>query len=214
MNLLLQNTMRIPSGGWRYPRNIEHDGQKYGKPISDGQFITGGDFPELVYRVGEFRIINNIPLGDPEAEVNDWLCRNTGAKCSPAKPAAGFAKPPSGAAIVRFLAAMAKWFVSGDSVSQEEAERRAEICAGCRFNLPPADFSCFGCFGLFARIAAIIGERKTRMNESLRFCGHCGCSLPVVVFTPIALLDRTHANSDFPTDIGQGEQPCWRKVAA
>lgn len=212
--LRLRNTLRVPQNGWIFPRHWTLENGKYTAPINDGaELIKGGDFPQLVERIVEYRVINNLPLGDASAEAQDWICRHSGAPCVPANVGRGMlAKIPSGADLARFLYAMAEWMRADDVVPQEEAERRAEICAGCPFNCQIADQACFGCFGLLARIMRIIGQRKTRMDQTIKFCGHCGCSLHVVVFAPLGILNRTHANDTFPEDIGG--QPCWRKAAA
>lgn len=215
--LLLRNTMRIPRNGWRFPRNWNHDGARYTHPIDDGKFIYGGDLAELISRVSEYRIINSLPLGEAEIEVNDWLCRTTGAPCAPPKPRdmqAGV--KVTGAMVAGFLRAAAEWLTTSDIVPQEEAERRAETCAGCKFNVHVDDGSCLGCFGLLARIMRCIGDRKTRVDAVLKFCGRCGCSLPVVAFSAANILNRAHRNADFKNiETGQVDHAgnpvmCWR----
>lgn len=210
--LRLRSTAEVPSGYWRFPRWPD-------RPLTNSakDYIIGGDFPDLIFKITEWRIINSLPLGDIEAEAMDWLCRNSSAPCAPAKPKdmqAGH--KASGGDVARFLMAMAAWVKSAEIVPQEEAERRAEACAGCRFNTMVDDGACLGCFGLMARIMRIIGTRRTRMDDALKFCGKCGCSLPVVAFTPMHVLNRAHPNADFKgVETGQFEQDgkpvmCWR----
>lgn len=175
--------------------------------------IRGGDLPDLTHKVSTYRIINSLPLGDPEAEIQDWLCRNAGAACVPAKqvaPAPG--AKANGAMVARFLNAMLQWMLHGGWVEQEEAERRAEICAGCPWNNYLDDAACFGCFGLSEKVLKIIGNRKTRLDDSLRFCSRCGCSNAVSVFVPMDILARAHKLEEFPDDVGG--QPCWKKAYA
>lgn len=213
--LKIKNRWITPQGGWRYPRWPD-------KPLTGkySDFIFGGTLDDLVVKIHEFRIINNLDLGDPAAEAMDFLCRSAnGPKCAPANPA----KPmpgvkAKGAMVARFISAMIAWMQQGGGVVQEEAERRATICAGCCYNVPVDDVNCFGCFGLFSKIMQVIGDRKTKMDSLLQFCGHCGCSLKIVAFTPMEILNRSHPNADFPEDTGQVEDgapiPCWRRAAA
>jgi hypothetical protein len=215
MSLLTLRQLDVtPPGYWRYPR--------YGADDSDDipperRFIVGGDFQDLVKKVAEFRIINSLPLGKPEEEIPDWICRHTEAACRPASPAKAMpGVKVDGRHVARFLMAAKEWVKSDEIVSQEEAETRAEQCAGCQWNVEIIDGNCFGCFGLMAKIMQIIGQRQTRMDSCLKFCGKCGCSLPVVAFTPMHVLDRAHANSDFAgVETGQVDNDgtratCWR----
>lgn len=206
--LKLRNSRETPNGGFRFPRDPSSDRR------DEKAMIIGGDIGHLVERVSEYRIINQLPLGDVRAEVEDWLCRETGADCSPVRPRGfGAGLVVRGAELARFVAAMAAWWKTDEVVPQEEAERRAEICASCRYNQPLSDVSCAGCYGLAGRILGIIGERRTRMENNLQYCAICHCANTVQVFAPLAVLNRAHKLSDFPTDIGDGVTECWKKHA-
>lgn len=211
--LKLANPFETPPGYFRFPRHLD-------QPVTEKNLIYGGDIVDLVSKVAEFRIANGMSVANLELEIGDWLCRNTGATCKPAAPArVDQGVKISGIAVLRFLNAMAAWTVNGGSVEQEEAERRAEVCSGCRFNTFIEDSSCLGCAGAAAKIMRIVGDKKTRVDDSLKFCGACGCSLHVVPFVPLDILNRAHTNSDFPDDTGQGDKdgnpiPCWRKAGA
>lgn len=205
--LRLKNPKETPSGYWRFPRDPS-------SPRRDEQaMIYGGDLDTLVARISEYRIINEIPLGDPRAEAEDFLCRETNAECLPVRPRGFFAGMlVKGEDLARFVSALAAWMTSADVVPQEEAERRAEICLGCKFHSNLSESSCAGCYGLAGRIAGIIGGRKTRLDSDLKFCGICSCSLQVVVYAPLRILDRAHKLSSFPSNVGDGN-PCWQKAA-
>lgn len=208
MILKLRNPREVPPGYWRFPRNPS------GPEPSDPQdFIWGGDFQNLIAKVHEYRVINSLPLGNPEEEIGDWLCRHTGAQCAPSNPP----KPlpgvrASGSMVARFLSAMALWTVSSEKVDQEEAELRGETCSNCEHNADIDDQTCLGCFGLIGRIINIIGDRKTRVDSSLKNCNICGCVNAVQAFVPIEILGRVHNLSDFPTDIGDGKTKCWKRA--
>jgi hypothetical protein len=205
--LKLRNSRETPNGGFRFPRDPSSDRR------DEKAMITGGDIGHLVQRVAEYRIINELPLGDVRAEVEDWICRNVPSECVPSRPrslAAGLIV--RGAELARFVDAMLHWMTTADLVPQEEAERRAETCANCRFNQQLSDVSCAGCYGLAGIILRIIGNRKTRVDGCLAYCAICSCANSVQVFAPLDILNRAHKLSDFPTDIGDGT-PCWKKSA-
>lgn len=207
--LRLKYPNETPPGYWRFPRHPEIP--LTGDP---NEFIPGGDIQDLTTKVHNFRVVNRLPLGDPQSEIEDWICRNTGAQCVPAR-AITF-KPgvmAKGQMVARFLSAMAQWMAQGGHVPQEEAEARAELCAGCPWNAHIDDITCFGCFGLTEKVIKILGGRKTRMDESLRFCALCGCSNAVSAFVPMEILARAHKLEEFPIDIGNGT-PCWKRAYA
>lgn len=210
--LKLKDSKTVPQGYWRFPRDPSSPRR------DDAAMVWGGDLGDLVAKVAEYRIINDLPLGtDVRAEVEDWLCRSTNAECVPIRPR-GFASNllARGEDLARFVNAMTAWWKTDEVVPQEEAERRAELCAGCRFNVELLDVTCAGCYGLAGRIAGIIGNVKTRMENNLKYCGCCSCALHVVVYAPLDILDRSHSNSDMPEDTGQRDAngaviPCWRR---
>lgn len=209
--LRLKNPSETPRGYWRYPRHHVMDGERYAEPINDGNFITGGDLQNLVYNINEYRVTNSLPLGDANAEAQDWLCRTSGARCVPAVPVEHVPGRKARAVdVARFLWALAAWMKTTETVSQEEADRRAEICIGCPFNVPVDDTACWGCFNLTARIMRVIGNRRTRFDEGLKFCGLCGCSNVVSAFVPLSVLGKAHKLEEFPADIGNGA-PCWKR---
>lgn len=214
--LKLRDKMAVPPGYWRFPRRWIIENDRYISPVDDGDFIFGGDYPQLVDRVVEYRIINTLPLGDADSEVQDWICRNTGASCAPERPKSTEPRRRArGRDVATFLQAMAEWVKSDEIVPQEEAERRAEICGGCRFNVEIDDGACMGCFGLTARIMRIIGQRKTRVDSVLKFCAECGCSGAVMAFVPMTILNKAHVGESFTDNTGQQVDgvpvPCWRR---
>ena len=74
-------------------------------------------------------------------------------------------------------------------VSQEEAEKRAEICASCDLNVNIAG-SCGACADRIARALAVIGSRRTKLDEKLGACSICSCALRAAVHVPIRASDR------------------------
>lgn len=205
--LKIKRLNEVPQGGWRFPRDPQSN------RMDDAAMVFGGDFGDLVKNVAEYRIINQLPLGNVGEEIHKWMCQNISVECVPDIPR-GFASGllVRGAELARFIAAMAAWMTSSDTVPQEEAERRAVICSSCRYNVELGDVSCAGCYGLAGHILEIIGNRQTRMENNLRYCGNCHCSNRVQVFAPLAILNRAHKLSGFPEDIGDGT-PCWQKAA-
>jgi len=132
MSLLRLKYSKItPPGYWKVDKHLRTP-----SPGNSTDYVYGGDLQDLCQKFAEYRIANNLQLGDTQAQVEDWICRNTQSQCRPANPprTEGDVKA-SGAMVVQFFRYMAARFRSSDIVTQEEAERRAEICANCRFNV-------------------------------------------------------------------------------
>lgn len=180
--LRLKDTATIPPGGWRYIHR------------ETGAVIHGQTYRELIAAVVDFHKANNFPIGLLfESAVQDQMCRAIGEGmdqfCS-AVPREHQAYPLTtrkiGATEIKaFLKVMKEWAKTGEPmVSQEEAERRAEICASCPMNIEAT--GCRTCQGIAAYAAEIGGVRKTRLDSSLKTCSVCGCFLRVAISFPLA----------------------------
>lgn len=184
----------------------------------DGTVIRGGDFGNLVNEVMKYRIAKGLPTANLSEEVEDGICRQKDMQCRPADPApADGVRRITVADVWRFLETVKEWLKEGRFEEQDEAERRAEICAGCRFNVQ-VDASCWGCTGIFALVHAVIGDRKTKMDESLHHCAVCSCANKVQVFVPLPVLLKAAGTLEMPADTGQKDAdgnviPCWKRLA-
>ncbi len=184
---------------------------------SDGTVLRGGDFGNLVNEVMRYRIKMGMPTANLADEVEDGICRQKDIQCRPADPApAGEARSITVADVWRFLQTIGEWVKDARFEEQAEAERRAEICAGCFANVP-VDTHCWGCTGVFALVHNVIGDRKTRMDESLKNCAVCGCLNGVAVFVPLPVLLKASGDLEYPEDTGQKDGdgnpiPCWKRV--
>lgn len=210
--LKLRNEKLTPPGYWRVDKLFRTP-----SPGLASDYIYGGDLADLVKKVTEYRIANGLLLGDIDAQVQDWLCRNTEAQCRAANPANKVqSRKAKGVDVARFLMAMAAWMKSDECVPQEEAERRASICSGCKFNVAIDDQACLGCFGLASRVLQVIGDRHTKFDSTLAHCAVCGCHTGVSAFVPMSILAKVHETEEFPDDTGQVEPDgtptrCWKR---
>lgn len=207
--LKLKYQNETPPGYWRFPRKPELSSSS-----DPRDFIWGGDLQDLIAKVHSYRVANGLDLGSPEQEVQDWICRNTGAQCLPANPPTPVpGRKARGADVARFMSAMVSWMKSNETVPQAEAESRAELCSNCIYNADVDDAGCLGCFGMAARVMTIIGDRNTRVSSALKFCNVCGCSNAVQAFVPMSVLAKAHKLEEFPLDIGCGVK-CWKRAYA
>lgn len=87
---------------------------------------------------------------------------------------------------------------------QEEAERRAAICAGCPLN--KAETWCAGCFmkALMGRVASMLGGWATSSDAKLKSCGVCGCKLSLKVWVPKGVMKYPDLKDRWP-------EWCWAR---
>jgi hypothetical protein len=106
--------------------------------------------------------------------------------------------------IQRFLFSMIQWVAGGRKlVEQDEAERRAAICATCPKNVD-LHVACPSCVKLDALIAETKGDRATSLDASLRNCEVCRCHNSTAVFFPLESM--SNKGLTFPDF-------CWKRGA-
>lgn len=97
--------------------------------------------------------------------------------------------------------------------SQEEAERRASICAGCRYQTEISGV-CSVCSGLPALMLKLISGKSTSQDEKLKHCQFCGCLNKAAVHYPLEALQKASAGVEWPADTRQDggpAVPCWKR---
>jgi hypothetical protein len=95
-------------------------------------------------------------------------------------------------------------------VTQEEADRRAAICASCEFNAD-LGFSCGACADrLFQMLGQIFrAPRKTPYDIHLGGCAICSCALKVAVWVPLRV-QQAGLNDELRAEFRQVPY-CWKK---
>lgn len=111
-----------------------------------------------------------------------------------------------GEAVLRWLDTVEAQITTGNPlVPQEEAERRAEICAGCPKNGRVK--GCVWCKKMAVRLGQMLAGRYTRFDRFIDGCAICKCELKAAVHVDLAVqqagIDRA-TNDEFPTH-------CWKK---
>lgn len=151
------------------------------------EMVEQPDFYHLVKACEELLHSKGIvPPPDLSAKIEHAMCELlVGYKfcvpCTRAQQTLGFG------AIVRWVTAMYNFAVKGgfQLVDQEEAERRARICAACPNQIETS--GCWGCRGIAGMLPAIAGARKTESDFQLKACGVCGCYNAISVHLPTSV---------------------------
>jgi hypothetical protein len=195
--LKLTDTHSLPPGEW-----------KWTEPLT-GFTIRGRGWSKFLSDVHNHRVANigcDISDGWQERFQSDY-CTQNGLEntqwCQDEKYyAPDESRPLHWSDIQRFLFSMIQWVAGGRKlVEQDEAERRAAICATCPKNVD-LHIACPSCVKLDALIAETKGDRATSLDASLRNCEVCRCFLPTKVWYPTEAIAKKGLS--FP-------EWCWSK---
>ena len=74
-------------------------------------------------------------------------------------------------------------------VDEEEADRRAGICASCPANVNVS--GCMGCVPIADLVSKVRGAKKTKADSVLKHCAVCRCALRAMVWVKDELLEPT-----------------------
>lgn len=148
----------------------------------------GTSFEHIRDNIRDWRKANAVPIGlGFEEELERELCYKYPAECEQTNPLV----PPANIRITMddLVAAtknLGSLKLAGTPlVSIEEANRRALICSQCPFQ---SDFSrpCGGiCQSLKDAVQLVIGNQKTKYDDSLRACRVCKCFNAATVWVPL-----------------------------
>lgn len=191
------DTTVVPPGGWRYTQ-----------PETGFEF-SASTLRVLVSKVREHRAANGLPEGDPQADIEAFVCAQLplGAESCQAETPGDIGDI---ALKTRFTMDDVKRFVQAaisamggrGLVEPEEAEARAHVCAACPLNMTVK--GCWRCAGLADWIFRLIGSRRTAHASRLNQCGVCGCSIKAKIWLPLDVAQQLSEPYKFPSW-------CWLK---
>ena len=173
-----------PPGGWYY---VQPESGREFKHYSRDAFYKD---------IQSHRLANGYRLEPSwKEEIEDGICKahpEWGREVCCRVQVLGGRKPISFAAMQAFLNVIVGWLkgiAAGKDpfVSQEEANRRAAICAGCEYNAN-LGFSCGSCADFVFRMVGRVfhqNPRSTKFDSQLGGCSVCSCALKVAVHVPL-----------------------------
>ncbi len=144
------------------------------KDPSTSYLYEASSMPELLSKIRGYRTQNGLEeIEFLETVVEDYLCRNFTEHNGMCRK-----KPPLKRGLVKVMqggVGLVKNLMFKHFVSQEEADRRATICKGCKFN----SFPDRGNFVKWSDGMALlsIGERRSKCHDDLGTCLVCQCPL-------------------------------------
>lgn len=194
--LVWRNRSITPRGGWRYYQE-ETD-----------TLVKGAHWSDLILKVASHRAANNLPI-EPgwEREVEEYMCSLFEGACD--EKDQGKAPALNMGDVMQFTKILGEAIIKGNKcVEQEEADRRAHVCANCPSNVEPEGCAPCGIRNVAALLSKLVGAKETPHDKRLNSCKHCGCLNKAQVWFPLDLLQKhmsDKVNNDLPSN-------CWKKL--
>jgi hypothetical protein len=199
--MLTPNTSVVPPGGFHYIE--KHDGIEVK--------IESSSTDAVIEALLRYRVNNNIPPGNPQADVYNFICGQWPHFCSnnnPYNKTVGRTPSPDEPLSRRAVVWITRlWNMgAGNQVTKEEAERRAKVCESCPNNSDYRAGGCGSCIEGIDRLAFNwLRQRSTPQDKQLNACKATGAIL------------RCAVQAGQQPDLTEEEKAkltpqCWQKV--
>lgn len=194
-------------------RHIVPPGKFQFKHPTTGRWIRSHNFDYLMSEIDKECAGNGVPLIDPSV-VEHQICSNLAENAKNEFCASDTYEPSVDGVrlhandIIRGTKTILTNKLLGEGlVDQEEAERRANICAYCpmnvQFRLP-----CGGlCGELLEIVESTVGNRTVGKQGDLHACAVCKCALPAKIWFPKKSLERYETDEIRALYV----QNCWMR---
>ena len=167
MNVI--ESMVMP-GGWHKPEK-----DRLGRDMPEP--IRAPTYQGLIDAVIKFRADNVIPIGDVRAEVDQYICTTFPRMCHQFEGVARIEIQHSVSPIrtltddmIQTMDRQLQDHSTEELELKQEAQRRADICAGCRYNVR-WNSNCGSCVEAVNRMSAILRAGNAVVHErELRAC--------------------------------------------
>jgi hypothetical protein len=202
--------MILPPKGRTPPTdNISH----WRFPVAPGVMLRAKGHQELVDVIFDYRLRNNLPIGDIVRDISTWYCAQypkfCTAEASDTDPTAlRTNNEPMLNRVARWASVQAHRMPRGGFplVTPAVAESRAKVCVACPRQNAGWKGGCGGCGATtLAIIQQLKSLKKTTQDGSLGACGVTGWPNLVAVWLAPESLEITDAERAALPDA------CWRK---
>jgi len=181
---------------------------KYRQPES-GFMIEADSWIELVKSVRKHRVANGYPIPITlEADIEEGVCELCPSICVESTGKDIVPERVTWGQVVSFTSIMIESLAKGwPKVGQEEADRRASICATCPDNVRAE--GCTGCSSkqINSLVGVVAGSSSTKHDSNLESCRHCGCLNRAQIWFPLDIL-KNHMDSRVAEKLPSS---CWKK---
>lgn len=185
----------VPPGGWKFEQ------------ADTGAVFTTPTLLALIRKVATYRASNQLEVGDPEADVHEYICKtlppNSRVRCQQQGVVTGDQRQKKWtvADVNNYTKAVVSTILAGGACSLEEANRRALICRDCPLNREVRP--CSSCGEKLAVLPFnLMGATKTAYDADLQSCDICGCYNKAKVWIPESRMAAEKAAHNYPPH-------CW-----
>lgn len=179
---MIANQGVIPPNGFHYP-------------VSDIVTLRSGTFESLVKEIITWRTQNGIPIGDPETDLNNYICTNWPTYCASTENEqkavnknSNLYKHVNAWAAITMRETPAGGY---ELVDQSVAESRVKTCITCPFNKAWRK-DCVPCMKATDTILVRIRQlRKITLDDSVMGCAINGFDIKTAVHLPDSAFQMT-----------------------
>jgi len=175
--------------------------------------LSATTFDQIVQKVRDSRIANGAPIGlEFENEIENWCCISHPDDAEVVDPRLPKRRSLNLDDVIRGTEVLASFKLAGSPlVSQQEANRRAAICARCPLNVSWSQ-SCSICGKVETVVMNIVGNVRTTNDQQLFSCSVCGCSLKAAVHIPNDILNKANnAEMNQAFSVAAEMWNCWHR---
>jgi hypothetical protein len=184
----------------------------YHFPVTPSVTLHGKTLDELRTVIHEYRLRQNMPLGDVDTDIDAYYCGKWPTFCHDAKDGIGPSVREKSAAMMRrvsqWVAGLIHKMPRGgyELVTQKEADTRATICAECP-QKGPWRSGCGGCDASTLTLLQQVKQlKRTSKDGNLASCSIGGWENSSAIWLPESCLPLSEAQKNtLPA-------PCWRKA--
>lgn len=173
---------------------------------AEGIQHRGANLDGLISALAAYRIRRGIAVGNPAAEVNEYLCRNNPGKCLEYDPPSeeSMEKTKSN----QITSSVSVWLRSvwvrisnrtQKFVSNDEVKRRADICRACSVFHKSVAGDCSSCQESLNQLSFQLRAGHDQHSATLKSCTYFGTDL------------RLDATLDQPA-VPDAPENCWKKA--
>jgi len=185
----------------------QRDGAHFHFEIEPGVLLKAATEEKLMAAIFEWRTRRGLPIGDLEEEINSYYCTRWPSACHSDPTKTVPRRTPLLHRVTQWAAMLASRMPRGgySLVTQDEANRRAQICQVCPKNVAWRG-GCVGCSQTTSILLAQLRQLRTSHRQgNLLACSITGADNLTAVHLPLETW------VDTPEQKAQMPDACWRK---